>query len=426
MTHTIRTLDESDLEAADRILRLAFGRFVGHPDPPQMFGDTGTIRTRWREAPRRRSGPTATACSWGSNFATGWGSVGFFGPLSVHPDHWGQGIASPLIGAVLDLFSAWGTETEGLFTFPRGPLHIGLYQKFGFWPRFLTAILSKAASPMDRPPGCAPDPEDGAVPDEESRDLCGAIHPGLDVGREIVAVRRQGLGQVVALREDGALVGLAVCHLGPGTEAGSDTVFVKFGGVRPGPDAGPRFDRLLAACEWLAATRGMGRVVLGINTACRDAYLRAGPRLPQRVPGGRDASPRPPLLLPARRPRHRRLAVMPSKLVINYNIINKLNIIIKRRDGPAPCSPGGATVRSPGRRPRVLGRRETSPPPPWAPRPGGPRGHRPGPPRLGPDPGPSPWATDGRPSGATADTTIGRRSRSSLIPALDRLGRPVY
>ena len=28
----------------------------------------------------------------GSNFIANWGSVGFFGPLTIHPDYWGKGI----------------------------------------------------------------------------------------------------------------------------------------------------------------------------------------------------------------------------------------------------------------------------------------------------------------------------------------------
>ena len=35
---------------------------------------------------------------------------------------------------------------EGLFTFAHSPEHIALYQHFGFWPRFLTAIMSKPVS----------------------------------------------------------------------------------------------------------------------------------------------------------------------------------------------------------------------------------------------------------------------------------------
>ena len=70
------------------------------------------------------------------------------------------------------------------------------------------------------------------------------------------------------------LDGFAVCHCGPGTEAGSGTCFVKFGAARPGPGAGAAFERLLDACEGLAAARGLSRLVAGVNTARREAYRR--------------------------------------------------------------------------------------------------------------------------------------------------------
>jgi hypothetical protein len=46
----------------------------------------------------------------------------------------------------LDLFAKWAVKHEGLFTFAHSPKHIALYQYFGFWPRFLTAIMSKPVS----------------------------------------------------------------------------------------------------------------------------------------------------------------------------------------------------------------------------------------------------------------------------------------
>ena len=74
--------------------------------------------------------------------------------------------------------------------------------------------------------------------------------------------------------EEGSLVGFAVCHCGPDTEAGSGSCYVKFGAVRPGSDAEAAFARLLAACEALAAARGLVRLVAGVNTARREAYRR--------------------------------------------------------------------------------------------------------------------------------------------------------
>ena len=82
----------------------------------------------------------------GSNFVTNWGSFGFFGPLTVFPELWDQHIAQRLLGPTMDLFHQWGVREAGLFTFAHSPKHIGLYQKFGCWPRFLTAIMSKSVS----------------------------------------------------------------------------------------------------------------------------------------------------------------------------------------------------------------------------------------------------------------------------------------
>ena len=79
----------------------------------------------------------------GSNIATNWGSFGFFGPLTIQPAFWNQGVAQSLLASTMDLFDTWGVREAGLFTFAQSGRHVHLYQKFGFWPRFLTAIMEK-------------------------------------------------------------------------------------------------------------------------------------------------------------------------------------------------------------------------------------------------------------------------------------------
>ena len=100
-----------------------------------------------------------------------------------------------------------------------------------------------------------------------------AIFPGLDVAVEIRSVEEQGLGDTVLLREGSGLGGLAVCHCGAG-EAGGGACYVKFGAVAPGARAGERFERLLDACEALAAERGLQTIIAGVNMARHDAYRR--------------------------------------------------------------------------------------------------------------------------------------------------------
>src|SRR3984885_677956 len=139
----IRPMEERDLPEADRIIRLAFGTFLGLSDPTKTFGDSDFVYTRFHAAPDSALAAEADGKLVGSNFATHWGSFGFFGPLSVEPRLWEQKVAQRLLGPTMNLFKKWGCHHTGLFTFSHSPKHAGLYQKFDFWPRFLTPVMSK-------------------------------------------------------------------------------------------------------------------------------------------------------------------------------------------------------------------------------------------------------------------------------------------
>ncbi len=227
----VRLLRESDLTTAESIRRLAFGTFLGVADPTTFRSDTDFIQTRWLADPSAAFGAELGGELVGSNLATRWGSVGFFGPLTVHPDLWNRGIATRLMEPVMELFATWGITHAGLFTFAHSPAHIHLYQKFGFWPRFLTAIMSKVVTPPVR---AVPWLRYSRLQDSERkrfhsacRELTDAIYPGLDVEREIRAVNIQELGDTVLLVDDAKLLGLAVCHCGRGTEAGNGTCYCR-------------------------------------------------------------------------------------------------------------------------------------------------------------------------------------------------------
>jgi hypothetical protein len=184
----------------------------------------------------------------------------------------------------------------GLYTFATSLKHIGLYRKFGFSPRFLTVVMEKAvngeaARGAEGGSGVVGAAASGAgmasgaagswtkfseVAAEERegmlsrcRALTGKVLEGLDVGVDIRAVAEQKLGETVLLWESGELTGLAVCHCGAGTEAGSGICYIKIAVVYPG-DA--EFRRLLTACEELAARRGLKKLSGGVNTARQEAW----------------------------------------------------------------------------------------------------------------------------------------------------------
>ncbi len=274
----MRPLRQEDLKNADHIMRVAFGTFLGLPDPANFGEGMDHVETRWLADPNAAFGAEADGELVGSSFVTRWGSFGFLGPVTVRPDLWDRGIAKLLLDPTMELFNKWGVSHTGLFTFAHSPKHLGLYQKFGFWPRFLTPIMLKPVKLTHDSDGWS---RFSDVPDVEKerclmtcRSLTSSIYEGLDLEREIAAVRNQRLGDTVLLWEGEKLVGFAVCHCGPGTEAGRDTCYIKFGAVRGGSGAENLFDKLLNACEELASMRGMTTVMAGVNSACHNAYRR--------------------------------------------------------------------------------------------------------------------------------------------------------
>lgn len=278
MQVTVRPLAEGDLAEADRVFRLAFGTLMKLPDPLAFKGDADPVRIRWRTDPACALGAYRDSELVGSSFSTRWGTFGIFGPLTVRPDCWAQGIGQLLLESSMTLFGRRGVQHTALVTAPQSPKHVALYQKAGFWPQFLTALMSREVErPVEAPPwtrysDVPTSAEAGCL--QQCAELTGAIFPGLDVRQEIKAIKDQRLGDTVLLLDGDTLVGLAACHAGPGSEAGTGSTYVKFGAVRPGANASGLFDRLLSACEALAAERGSAELTAGINTARHPAYRR--------------------------------------------------------------------------------------------------------------------------------------------------------
>ncbi len=275
-------LKQSELEEAGRIVRLAFGTFLGLPNPLDFMGDRNFIAPRWRSTHVKVIAACEGGRLIGSNVATRWGSFGFFGPLTVLPEYWDRGVAQRLLESTMTIFGRWGVRHTGLFTFAQSAKHVGLYQKFGYWPRYLTAIMTRTPeanlAPQARPAN-APTLLSACTKSqrEQAIQACGKvthkIDKGLDLAGEIRAVLAQRTGDVVLTYTRAVLDAFAVCLNGPGSEGGEKTCYVKFGGARRGAGAGERFDRLLDACDAFASSRG-ATVEAGVNLAREDAYRR--------------------------------------------------------------------------------------------------------------------------------------------------------
>ena len=275
---TVRPLTAADLPESWRIVRTAFGTFFGAPDPASFWADRDLHTNRFRSEHVEAFVAEEEGAVVGSNFATRWGSVGFFGPLSTSVDRWNGGLAQPLVAAVCETFDRWGVTHAGLFTFAQSTKHIHLYSKFGFHPRFLTVLMTAPARPgtlSDYSLYSALALDERQAAEDATFALSDSVYEGLDLRGEIRAVAAQGLGDTLLLWDGPSrLAGFAVCHWGPASEAGEGCLYIKFGAVRPGPSAGERFGALLDAASVLAHQTRMPAVLAGINLSHEEAYRR--------------------------------------------------------------------------------------------------------------------------------------------------------
>jgi GNAT superfamily N-acetyltransferase len=272
----IRALEDGDISEAALILRLAFGTFVGVPDPSTFWSDRDYAYGRYRAPHVASFGASLDGRLLGSNFATHWGSVGSFGPLSVRPELQESGIARKLLDRTMAQFHAWDLRHIGIFTFAQSVKHIALYQKYGFYPRFLTAVMAAPVVAAPAASGWSRFSDLYETQREEAlascRTLTDKLYPGLDLSDEIRTTHDQGLGDTVLIEGVGGLAAFAVCHYGPKSEAGAENCLIKFGAARDSASTERDFGRLLDGCLALAAAVNMPKLIAGVNLGRPEPY----------------------------------------------------------------------------------------------------------------------------------------------------------
>jgi len=272
----VRLLSEGDLPEAGAILRLAFATHLGVA-PDTFLTDRDFVTGRWLTDPSLGFGAWLGDQLVGSSLAANWGSLGVLGPISTHPSTWNRGTASYLLRAVLERLDELGVRHIGLFTFAESTKHVALYQKFGFWPRFLTATMTRAVATNDTIP--AGSTRYSAIGEtvqaqylEACRALTGELRDGLDLTAEVRCAHRHGHGDTVFLVQGSRIEAMAHCEYGSKSPAGAGSCLIRFGAVRPASDADKRFDQLLATCDKLARDAGLARVVACVNASRPNAY----------------------------------------------------------------------------------------------------------------------------------------------------------
>lgn len=144
------------------------------------------------------------------------GGEGWMGPLAVRPDLQGQGIGKTIVRTGVEWLQRAGASVIGLETMPRTVDNIGFYSALGFVAGRLTVTFtleSAASGPVDRIGRYGASEREALI--TQCASLTQSVLTAYDFTREIELTMALGVGDTVLLREDGDVVGFAVCHSAP-------------------------------------------------------------------------------------------------------------------------------------------------------------------------------------------------------------------
>jgi ribosomal protein S18 acetylase RimI-like enzyme len=274
----IRRVRKGDLSKVRDVIEQAFGDFYERQmgtRPRQVFGGAQYVHHRWLMEPwgcfvaEEGDGKIV-----GAAVAVLWGTLGLVGPIAVLTSYQNQDIGQQLLQACQEFFDENRATLQGLASYPYSPKHLLIYQKFGYRPKGLVVITTKS---LDRREGAGA--AKAARPGlgvrrysalEESRKkqvmlrlrrITNALWRGMDLGKEVEIVDGLTLGDTLLLDKGRDVVGFAIVHLPPNSEAPHGSAYVKFLAIDPRHRKPEYFHALLGAVEEMAAEAQLQRVV---------------------------------------------------------------------------------------------------------------------------------------------------------------------
>jgi ribosomal protein S18 acetylase RimI-like enzyme len=278
----IRRVRKGDLSKVRDVFEQSFGDFLERQlgtRPRQAFNGAQYVHHRWLMEPWGCFvAEEDNAKIVGAALAVTWGTVGLLGPVAVLTHYHNQTIAQQLIRAVQQFFDENKATLHGVVTYPHSAKHLALFHKFGYRPKSLTAIMSRA---LDRPgtrPVLPKSPR-GALTVrrfsalEETKKkaalarfhrITNAICRGMDLAKEVEIVEGLALGDTLLLERGTELVGFAIYHTPGVSEAPTGALYVKYLAIDPRHRKVEHLEQFISSLEDLAQEHGLPRVILPV------------------------------------------------------------------------------------------------------------------------------------------------------------------
>jgi predicted N-acetyltransferase YhbS len=288
----IRRVRKGDLSKVRDVMEQTFGDFLERQlgtRPRQAFGGAQYVHHRWLMEPwgcfvAEEDGSKIV----GAALAVTWGTVGVLGPVAVLTNYHNQTIGQQLIRAAQDFFDENKATLHGCVTYPTSPKHLYLYHKFGYRPKQLTAIMSRAidrgparVSALAKTPVKTPLTARRFSTLEEAKKkaalarihrITNAVCRGMDLAKEIEIVDGLALGDTVLLERGRDVIGFAICHSPGVSEAPAGALYVKFLAIDPPQRKPEHLEQFVTLIEGLGQELGVQRVILPVYARYWIAY----------------------------------------------------------------------------------------------------------------------------------------------------------
>lgn len=278
----IRRVRKGDLSKVRDVFEQSFGDFLERQlgtRPRQAFNGAQYVHHRWLMEPWGCFvAEEDNAKIVGAVLAVTWGTLGLLGPVAVLTHYHNQSIAQQLIRAVQQFFDENKATLHGAVTYPHSAKHLALFHKFGYRPKALSAIMSRALDrPGTRP--VLPKPPRGALTVrrfsslEETKKkaalqrfhrLTNAICRGMDLAKEVEIVDGLALGDTLLLERGSDLIGFAVYHTPGVSEAPTGALYVKYLAIDRRQRKAEHLEQFVSSIEDLAQEHGLPRVILPV------------------------------------------------------------------------------------------------------------------------------------------------------------------
>jgi len=199
--------------------------------------------------------------------------------VAVLTHYHNQTIAQQLMRAAQDFFEENKATLHGAVTYPTSAKHLALYHKFGYKPKSLTAVMSRALERGTARPALPKAVVKGALTVrrfsglEETKKkaalarfhrITNGVCRGLELAKEVEIVDGLALGDTLLLERGAELVGFAIYHAPGVSEAPTGSLYVKYLAIDPRQRKVEHLEQLVSAIEDLAQEQGLARVILPV------------------------------------------------------------------------------------------------------------------------------------------------------------------